>query len=144
MCTYIMYYYPKTISLLAMSNSSFCASLKTKKAHKKCLAPSVHESFMCRHKKTLSSLLQHLGTLNFLASDRRSKMRSNLDENVSLSTPFFNCFFDFMRKKFQWGEKSLLLFPNTIVVVGGVLSAPQFYAFCNNNAKESIGGWMCV
>lgn len=72
-------------------------------------------------------------------------MRSNLDENVSLSTPFFNCFFDFMRKKFQWGEKSLLLFPNIIVVVGGVLSAPQIYAFCNNNAMERrILGDGCV
>ena len=144
MCTYIMYYYPKTISLLAMSNSSFCASLKTKKAHKKCFSSFRSWVIHVSSQKTLSSLLQHLGTLNFLASDRRSEMRSNLDENVSLSTPFFNCFFDFMRKKFQWGEKSLLLFPNTIVVVGGVLSAPQFYAFCNNNAKERIGGWMCV
>lgn len=70
-------------------------------------------------------------------------MRSNLDENVSLSTPFFDCFF--MRKKFQWGEKSLLLFPNIIVVVGGVLSAPQIYAFCNNNAMERrILGDGCV
>lgn len=77
---------PKTSSKKAHKNVSFCSFRSW----------VIHVS----SQKTLSSLLQHLSTLKFLASARRSKMRSNLDENVSLSTSFFNCFFDFMRKKF--------------------------------------------